>query len=136
MSYDEHDAPAMDKLCLYGELAKDYMRVHVGETVKMTVTAVVTCVSSGKPSSVEEEAEPCVEFEVLEVEGGKKPYAEMSNAEIEGEISNVKNEEQAEGEPQSTVPNREDGGSIWTDMKRQEKVGRKASKRPRPIGFR
>lgn len=136
MPYDEHETPNMDKLCLYGENAKDYMRVHVGETVKMTVTAIVTCVSAGQPSSVEEEAEPCVEFEVLDVEGGKKPYAEMSNAEMEGEISNVKNEEQAEGEPQSTVPNREDGGSIWIDMKRQDKVNRKPFKRPRPIGFR
>lgn len=136
MAYDEHGTPAMDKLCLYGETAKDYMRVGVGETVKLTVTAVVTKIDSGQPCSVEEDAEPCVEFEVLDVEGGKKPYSEMSNAEIESEISNVKNEEQAEGEPASTVPNREDGGSVWIEMKRQEKVGRQPFKKPRPFGFR
>ena len=132
MAYDKQqsDTPS-DKLCLYGALAKDFMRTHVGETVKLTVTGILNKASIGAPDSVEGADTPCVEFEVLDVEGGKKSYDDMSAAEMESQIHNVKYEDQPE-EP-TTIPNREDGGSIWTDIKRQDKVSRTPMRRPRPF---
>jgi len=130
MAY-EKESSVSDKLCLYGPLAKDFMRTHVGETVKLTVTGILTTASTNAPDSVEGSDTPYVEFEVLEVEGGKKSYQEMSAAELENEIHNVKNEDQEEP---STIPNREDGGpSIFTQMKRQEKIGQTPQRRPRPF---
>ena len=66
------------------------MRTHVGETVKLTVTAVLNTASNKAPDSVEGDETPYVEFEVLDVEGGKKGYGDMSAAEMESEIHNVK----------------------------------------------
>jgi hypothetical protein len=131
MAYDNESAPASDKLCLYGSLAKDFMRTHVGETVKLTVTAILNMASNKAPDSVEGDDTPYVEFEVLEVDGGKKSYSDMSSAEMEAQIHDVKNEDQPE-EP-TTIPNREDGGSIWTDIKRQDKVSRTPQRRPKPF---
>lgn len=131
MAYDDKQESASDKLCLYGPLAKDFMRTHVGETVKLTVTAILNTASTKAPDSVEGDDVPYVEFEVLDVEGGKKSYDDMSAAEMESQIHNVKYEDQPE--PQTTIPNREDGGSIWTDVKRQEKIGRTPQRRPRPF---
>lgn len=131
MAYEKETKDTSDKLCLYGALAKDFMRTHVGETVKLTVTAVLNTASNKAPDSVEGDETPYVEFEVLDVEGGKKGYGDMSAAEMESEIHNVKYEDQPE--PQTTIPNREDGGSIWTDIKRQDKVSRTPQRRPRPF---
>ena len=131
MAYEKETKDTSDKLCLYGSLAKDFMRTHVGETVKLTVTAVLNTASNKAPDSVEGDETPYVEFEVLDVEGGKKGYSDMSAAEMESEIHNVKYEDQPE-EP-TTIPNREDGGSIWTDIKRQEKVSRTPQRRPGPF---
>jgi hypothetical protein len=132
MAYDKQqsDTPS-DKLCLYGPLAKDFMRTHVGETVKLTVTGLLTTASTKAPDSVEGDETPYVEFEVLEVDGGKKAYGDMSASEMEAQIANVKNEDQPE--PQTTIPNREDGGSIWTDVKRQAKIGQTPQRRPKPF---
>jgi len=131
MAYNDNEAPASDKLCLYGPLAKDFMRTHVGETVKLTVTAILNTATTKAPDSVEGDDTPYVEFEVLEVDGGNKSYQDMSAAEMEAQIHNVKNEDQPE--PQTTIPNREDGGSIWTDIKRQDKISRTPQRRPRPF---
>ena len=131
MAYDEQSKGYADTLRLYGPLAQDFMRTRVGETVKLTVTALVNKVAMCQPDSVESDTVPTVEFEVLDVSGGKKDYTDMTSAEMEGEIHNVKYEDQPE--PPTTIPNREDGGSIWTDMKRQEKVGRTPQRRPRPF---
>ena len=131
MAYEKEAKDTSDKLCLYGSLAKDFMRTHVGETVKLTVTAILNKVSIGEPDSVVGDETPCVEFEVLDVEGGKKSYSDMSANEMEAQIHNVKYEEQPE-EP-TTIPQREDGGSIWTDVKRQDKVSRTPQRRPRPF---
>ena len=131
MAYENQTKDTSDKLCLYGSLAKDFMRTHVGETVKLTVTAVLNTASTKAPDSVEGDETPYVEFEVLDVEGGKKSYEDMSAAEMESQIHNVKYEDQPE--PQTTIPNREDGGSIWLDQKRQEKIGRTPQRRPRPF---
>lgn len=130
MAYDKQESPS-DKLCLYGSLAKDFMRTHVGETVKLTVTALLNTASNKPPDSVEGEETPYVEFEVLDVEGGKKSYDDMSAAEMEGQIHNVKYEDQPE--PMTTIPNREDGGSIWTDIKRQAKISQTPQRRPKPF---
>ncbi len=132
MAYDKGESPS-DKLCLYGSLAKDFMRTHVGSTVKLTVTALLNTASNKAPDSVEGDETPYVEFEVLDVEAGKKSYGDMSAAEMESEINNVKNEDQPE-EP-TTIPNREDGGSIWTDIKRQAKIGQTPQRRPKPFRF-
>jgi hypothetical protein len=107
------------------------MRTHVGETVKLTVTGLLTTASTKAPDSVEGDETPYVEFEVLEVDGGKKSYGDMSASEMEAQIANVKNEDQPE--PQTTIPNREDGGSIWTDVKRQAKIGQTPQRRPKPF---
>jgi len=131
MAY-EKESSASDKLCLYGPLAKDFMRTHVGETVKLTVTAILNTASTNAPDCVEGSDTPYVEFEVLEVEGGKKDYGDMSSAEMETEIHKAKYEDQPEEAP-STIPNREDGGSIWTDIKRQDKISRTPQRRPRPF---
>jgi len=131
MAYDKQSDQVSDKLCLYGSLAKDFMRTHVGETVKLTVTAILNTATTKAPDSVEGDDTPYVEFEVLEVDGGKKDYGDMSAAEMEAQIHNVKNEDQPE--PQTTIPNREDGGSIWTDIKRQDKISRTPQRRPRPF---
>jgi len=132
MAYDKQqsDTPS-DKLCLYGPLAKDFMRTHVGETVQLKVTAILNMASTKAPDSVEGDETPYVEFEVLEVDGGKKAYGDMSASEMEAQIANVKNEDQPE--PQTTIPNREDGGSIWTDVKRQAKIGQTPQRRPKPF---
>ena len=130
MAYDKQDQVS-DKLCLFGPLAKDFMRTHVGETVKLTVTGILTTASTNAPDSVEGSDTPYVEFEVLEVDGGKKDYGDMSASEMEAQIHNVKNEDQPE-EP-TTIPNREDGGSIWTDIKRQAKISQTPQRRPRPF---
>jgi hypothetical protein len=131
MAYDEEEKPVNDSLCLYGPLAQDFMRTPIGETVKLTVTAILK--RAGLESSSSEDEHPCVEFEVLDVEGGKKPYDEMSPGEMDAEIYNVKSEDQPE---RSNVPNREDGGSIWTDVARQSKANRKPMRRPKPFAFR
>jgi len=131
MAYDKQSDPVSDKLCLYGPLAKDFMRTHVGETVKLTVTAILNMASNKAPDSIEGEEMPYVEFEVLDVEGGKKEYGDMTSAEMETEIHNAKYNDQPE-EP-TTIPNREDGGSIWTDIKRQDKISRTPQRRPRPF---
>ena len=131
MAYDKQSDPVSDKLCLYGPLAKDFMRTHVGETVKLTVTAILNMASTKAPDSIEGEDTPYVEFEVLDVEGGKKEYSDMTSAEMETEIHNAKYNDQPE-QP-TTIPNREDGGSIWTDIKRQDKVSRTPQRRPRPF---
>jgi len=133
MAYNDKQDPISDKLCLYGALAKDFMRTHVGETVKLTVTAMLNTASTKARDSVESEDIPYVEFEVLEVDTNKRDYyGDMSAAEMEVQIHNVKNEDQPE--PPSTIPNREDGGpSIFTQMKRQEKIGRTPQRRPRPF---
>src|SRR6476661_1301737 len=116
MAYDKQSDPASDKLCLYGPLAKDFMRTHVGETVKLTVTAILNTASTKAPDSVEGDETPYVEFEVLEVDGGKKDYGDMTSAEMETEIHNAKYNDQPE-QP-STIPNSEAGGpSIFTQMK-------------------
>jgi hypothetical protein len=130
MAYDKQDTVS-DKLCLYGPLAKDFMRTHVGETVKLTVTGILNTASTKAPDCVEGDDTPYVEFEVLEVDGGKKDYGDMSASEMETQIHNVKNEDQPE-EP-TTIPNREDGGSIWTDIKRQNKISQTPQRRPRPF---
>ena len=131
MAYDKQADPVSDKLCLYGPLAKDFLRLHVGETVKLTVTAILNTASTKAPDSVEGDDIPYAEFEVLEVDGGKKAYGDMSASEMEAQIANVKNEDQPE--PQTTIPNREDGGSIWTDVKRQAKIGQTPQRRPKPF---
>jgi len=131
MAYDKQSDPVSDKLCLYGPLAKDFMRTHVGETVKLTVTAILNTATTKAPDSVEGDDTPYVEFEVLEVDGGKKDYGDMSSAEMETEIHNAKYNDQPE--PPTTIPNREDGGSIWTDIKRQDKISRTPQRRPRPF---
>lgn len=119
-----------DYLCLQGESAKDFFHYRIGETVKITVTAILTKTAMESPS-VEEEY-PVAEFEVLEVADQPKDYSNMSSADMETEIHNVKNEDQPQ-ERQSSAPNREDSGSIWTDMKRQEKIGRTPQRRPKPF---
>jgi len=121
------------KDCLYltGSLTDDFMRMRVGETVKLTITAVVNSISINQPDSSEGDKTPVVEFEVLEASGGKKAWNDMSSQDMETEIHNVKYEDQPE--PQTTIPNREDGGSIWTDIKRQEKVSRIPQRRPKPF---
>ncbi len=68
---------------------------------------------------------------MLDVEAGKRAYEDMSANEMESEIHNVKYEDQPE--PQTTIPNREDGGSIWTDIKRQAKIGQTPQRRPKPF---
>lgn len=124
-----------DKLSLGGDLAKKLKGVKLGETVKLTVVAVLKLSSILEPDSVEDGRAPYLEFKVLEVDGGKKPYAEMSASEMEEEMSDVYHNEQNEDLP-SGMPNREDGGSIWFDMKEQEKVNRKPFTRPRAFAFR
>jgi len=131
MAYDKQSDPVSDKLCLYGPLAKDFMRTHVGETVELKVTAILNMASTKAPDSIEGEETPYVEFEVLDVEGGKKAWNDMSNQDMETEIHNAKYGDQPE-EP-TTIPNREDGGSIWTDIKRQDKISRTPQRRPRPF---
>ncbi len=131
MAYDKQSDPVSDRLCLYGPLAKDFMRTHVGETVELKVTAILNTATTKAPDSVEGDETPYVEFEVLEVDGGKKAYGDMSASEMEAQIANVKNEDQPE--PPTTIPNREDGGSIWTDVKRQAKIGQTPQRRPKPF---
>jgi len=118
-----------DSLYLQGETARDFFQYKVGETVKITVTAILRKTAMESPS-VEEEY-PVAEFEVLEVVDQPKDYSSMSSAEMESEIHNVKNEDQPER--QSSVPQTEDRGSIWTDIKRQEKIGRVPQRRPKPF---
>jgi len=120
-----------DTLCLYGPLAKDFMRTPINETVQLTITATLR--KAAMESSSSEDEYPVAEFEVLDVEGGRKEYQDMSSSEMEKEIYNVKNEDQPEPPQRSNVPNREDGGSIWLDMKRQEKLGRQPTRRPKPF---
>jgi hypothetical protein len=132
MAYDKQSDPVSDKLCLYGPLAKDFMRTHVGETVELKVTAILNTASTKAPDSVEGEDIPYVEFEVLDVAGAKKDYGDMSSAEMETEIHNAKYNDQPPEQP-TTIPNREDGGSIWTDIKRQDKISRTPQRRPRPF---
>jgi len=122
------------KDCLYltGPLTEDFMRMTVGETVKLTITAVINSISINQPDSSDGDTTPVVEFEVLEASGGKKAWNDMSNQDMETEIHNAKYNDQPE-EP-TTIPNREDGGpSIFTQMKRQEKLGRTPQRRPRPF---
>lgn len=124
------DSTQGDCLYLQGELARDFFHYKIGETVKITVTAVLRKTAMESPS-VEEEY-PVAEFEVLDVtDQPNKDYANMSNADMEAQIHNVKYEDQPE-EP-TTIPNREDGGSIWLDQKRQDKVSRTPQRRPRPF---
>lgn len=125
----------MDKLCLSGALAKQLKGAKVGETVKLTVTAVLKSSMMMNPDSVESGKAPYLEFNVIEVDGGKKPYAEMSASEMESEMSDVYHNDQDEPLPKG-MPNREDGGSIWLDMKEQEKVNQKPFTRHRPFAFR
>jgi len=122
------------KDCLYltGPLTEDFMRMTVGETVKLTITAVINSISINQPDSSDGDTTPVVEFEVLEASGGKKAWSDMSNQDMETEIHNAKYNDQPEAP--STIPNREDGGpSIFTQMKRQEKIGRTPQRRPRPF---
>lgn len=125
----------MDMLHLKGSLAKQLKNLKLGETVKLTVTAVLKSSSMMDPDSVEGGKEPYLEFRVVGVDGGKKPYAEMSAGEMESEMSDVYHNEQNEP-PEKGMPNREDGGSIWLDMKEQEKVNLKPFTRHRPFAFR
>lgn len=121
----------MDKLCLSGSLAKQLKNVKLGETVKLTVTAVLKSSATLEPASVEYGKAPYLEFRVVEVDGGKKPYAEMSAGEMEEEMSDVYHNEQT-----GQVPNREDGGSIWQEVKEQERVNLKPFTRHRPFAVR
>jgi len=130
MAYKESGGMT-DKLCLTGETAKDYFRTSIGETVKLTITAVLKSAGMMAPDDSNSEEMPCVEFEVLEVDGGRKPYSEMSSGEMESQIHNVKNEDQPE--PRQQAPNIEDGGSIWNDVKRQAKIGQTPQRRPKPF---
>src|SRR6476659_1743237 len=119
------------KDCLYltGPLTEDFMRMTVGETVKLTITAVINSISINQPDSSDGDTTPVVEFEVLEASGGKKAWSDMSNQEMETEIHNAKYGEQPEAP--STIPNSEAGGpSIFTQIKRQEKIGRTPQRRP------
>ncbi len=118
-----------DCLYLQGELAREFFHYAIGATVKLTVTAVLRKTAMESPS-VEEEY-PVAEFEVLDVAEPPKDYTDMSSAQMESEIHNVKNEDQPErkGAPAQT----EDRGSIWNDIKRQEKIGRAPQRRPKPF---
>lgn len=123
--------PIRDKLCVGGALAKKLKNVKIGETVKLTVTAVLKSQSVIARYSVEDSNEHYLEFAVTGVDGGKKPYAEMSAGEMESEMSDVYHNEQT-----GQVPNREDGGSIWQDVKEQERVNIKPFTRHRPFAVR
>jgi hypothetical protein len=107
--------------CFRGQDAKEYVsKSKVGDTIKMSVTAVITQLGI-------EDGEPVVEFRVVEVSGKKKPYSEMDGNEIEREIHSVLNFEE---------PNREDGESIWKEVREAEKVGRTPFKRSTPFVYR
>lgn len=120
-----------DKLCLYGPLAENFKRGKLGQSVKLTITAVLKTASIVEPDSVEGVQAPYVEFEVLKVDGGKQPYGEMSAKDMEEELSDVYNNEQ---EPTGT--SRSDGGSIWKDIKEQERLNRTPSSPAKPFAFR
>ena len=134
MAYEKTKLSFADKVCLYGGLAEDFMRSQVGQRMTLTMDVLVTAVSMGNPDYVEGGDTPCVQFEVLDVQGapkGKKSYEDMDPSEMEAEIHNVKYD--GDPEPVKSMPNREDGGSIWIDMKRQEKLGRQPQRRPKPF---
>jgi hypothetical protein len=122
MSYEEN------KVCLYGENARQFLKHRVGEKVKLSIEAVIT--STGLEDYYEDGGSdgtkrPVVEFQITDVSGKKKGYDEMGNSEIEQEINNVMSgEDTGKGKP-----NREDGGSIWDDVKAQEKLNRTPFKR-------
>ena len=134
MAYDQKKLAYADKVCLYGGLASDFMRAPVGSRMTLTLDVLVHSVSMGTPDYVDGGDIPAVEFEVLDVKGapkGKKAYEDMDASEMEAEIHGVKFD--GDPEPPKGMPNREDGGSIWTDMKRQEKIGKQPQRRPRPL---
>ena len=134
MAYEKTKVAFADKVCLYGGLAEDFMRCQVGQRMTLTVDVLITGISMGVPDYVEGGDTPCCEFEVLDVQGapkGKKSYEDMDADEMEAEIHGVKFD--GDPEPPKDPPNREDGGSIWVDMKRQEKLGRQPQRRPRPF---
>ena len=112
--------------CLYGKDAKEYFKNKVGDRIKLTVEAVITQLAVDDSDG---EQTPVVEFRVVEVNGKKKPYDEMDASEMEREIHDVLNNDQPE-------PNREDGESIWTEMRRQEKVNQQPFTRPKPFNYR
>lgn len=135
MAYEKTKIAFADKVCLYGGLAEDFMRCQVGQRMTLTMDVLITGISMGQADYVDGGDTPAVEFEVLDVQGapkGKKNYDEMDNEEMEAEIHGVKFNDDPD-EPPTGVSNREDGGSIWVDMKRQEKIGRQSQRRPRPF---
>lgn len=90
------------KLCLYGELAKPFIKGRVGDKVNLQVTAVLTSagmepdygaepISTGKGKDKQPPKRPRVEFVIAAVNGKRgKAIDDMSNEEMESEISKVK----------------------------------------------
>ena len=125
-----------DKICLCGDHAKQFLKNKIGDKVELTILAVIT--KAGLEDYTISEAyglkdqRPMVELAIVELDSQKKSYDEMNASEMEQEIHDFTHNEML-GKPK---PNREDGGSIWEDMKLQEKVGRAPFKRPPPFGLR
>jgi hypothetical protein len=128
MSYENEYSSDTEKgdgetyFCLYGKDAKEYFKCKIGDRVKLTVEAVIT------ELSVDEDNEPVAEFRVVEVEGKRKPYDEMSASEMEREIHDVYNEE--------SEPNREDGESIWKELRDRDRVNEQPFTRPKSFSYR
>jgi hypothetical protein len=113
--------------CLYGKDAKEYFKNKIGDRIKLTVEAVITELGIEDKNG---EQTPVVEFRVVEVSGKKKSYDEMDASEFEREVHDVINNDQPE-------PNREDGGeSIWTEIRRQEKINQQPFTRSKPFNYR
>jgi hypothetical protein len=112
--------------CLYGKDAKPYFKNRIGDSIKLTVEAVIT--ELGIEDSDGDQT-PVVEFRVVEVSGKKKSYDEMEAGEFEREVHDVLNNDQPE-------PNREDGESIWSEIREQEKLNQRPFTRPKPFNYR
>lgn len=90
------------KLCLYGELAKPFIKGRVGDKVQLQVTAVLTSAGmepdySAEPlrpvkgKNKEPPKRPRVEFVIASVNGKRgKAIDDMSNDEMETEIAKAK----------------------------------------------
>jgi hypothetical protein len=122
------DKPMNDDtyFCLNGKDAKPYFKNKIGDRIKLTVEAVITELSIEDENG---EQTLVAEFRLVEVSGKKKSYDEMEVSEFEREVHDVLNNDQPE-------PNREDGESIWKELRRQEKLNQQPFTRSKPFNYR
>ena len=105
------------KLCLYGDLARPFVKQKIGTRQVLTIEAVLTQAGIDTHYDGDEDTkEPCVEFTIASVEGRKKSYENMSVDEMEREIGDV-----MDGRAES----------VYTDQKKKGELGETPFKRGR-----